>query len=141
MACGRPIELRVDSRVELHFHHADLSPQQEPTPERHKKYAEGYKNYGRITKCEPPRLLSYTWGEQYGETSEVTFELTPQGENVILVLTHRRLDDHESMVSVASGWHTHLGILIDRLHGHDPQPYWTVHDQLEAEYEQRLSQG
>ena len=51
-----------------------------------------------VTRCDPPRVLSYTWGEH----SEVTFELSPQGDDVLLVLTHRRLPDRTAMVMAAA---------------------------------------
>jgi hypothetical protein len=43
------------------------------------------------------------------------------------------------MVSVASGWHTHLGILIDHLNARVPPPFWSTHVRWEAEYEKRLA--
>jgi uncharacterized protein YndB with AHSA1/START domain len=132
-----PMELRVGGRVELNFRNAELSPHVEATPEKYKKWEEGASVHGRITRCSPPRLLSYTWSEPSGE-SEVTFELTPQGEDVLLVLTHRRLGSRATMVNVAGGWHTHLGILIDRLEGRDPRPFWSTFERLEAEYQRRL---
>ena len=132
------MDLRVGGRVELKFRHADLSPHAEPTPDKYKKYEEGASVYGRITRCDPPRLLSYTWDEDSGDDSEVTFELTPRDEDVLLVLTHRRIADRATMVSVASGWHTHLGILEDNLNGSEPRPFWSTQAQLEAEYERRL---
>jgi uncharacterized protein YndB with AHSA1/START domain len=132
-----PMELRVGGRVELNFRNADLSPQVEPTPEKYQSREDGASIHGRITRCDPPRLLSYTWGGTSGE-SEVTFELTPQGEDALLVLTHRRLGNRTAMVSVAGGWHTHLGILIDHLEGREPRPFWSTYARLEAEYESRL---
>jgi uncharacterized protein YndB with AHSA1/START domain len=133
------MELRVGGRVELSFRHADLSPQAETTPDRYRQYENGAGFTGRITACDPPRLLSHTWGEESGEDSEVTFELTPRGENVLLAVTHRRLgDDRATMLSVAGGWHTHLGILVDHLNGREPRPFWSTHALLEAEYEKRL---
>ena len=42
------------------------------------------------------------------------------------------------MVRVASGWHAHVGVLLDRLHGRDPQPFWPTFARLEAAYENRL---
>jgi uncharacterized protein YndB with AHSA1/START domain len=131
-----PMELRVGGRVELSFRNADLTPHVEPTPEKYKQRGEGTV-HGRITRCDAPRLLSYTWGGPSGE-SEVTFELTPQGEDVLLVLTHRRLGNRAAMVSVSGGWHTHLGILIDHLEGREPRPFWSTYGPLEAEYERRL---
>lgn len=41
---------------------------------------------GVVTHEEPPRRLSYTWNDD----SEVTLELEPLGEDVRLLLTHRR---------------------------------------------------
>jgi uncharacterized protein YndB with AHSA1/START domain len=126
-------EPRVGGRVELHFRHRDLSPQAAPVPDKYKRYENGASFTGEVTRCEPPHLLSHTWGDG----SEVTFELTPRGDEVLLVLTHRRLTP-ASMTSVAGGWHTHLDILADHLHGRVPQPFWSAHAQVEAEYERRL---
>jgi len=93
---------------------------------------------GGITRCEPPRLLSHTWVEAWGGAYEVTYELSPRGDEVLLVLTHRRLPT-SSLVSVASGWHTHLGVLLDHLIGRDRQPFWSTHTRLADEYRQRLA--
>jgi uncharacterized protein YndB with AHSA1/START domain len=128
-----PMELRVGGRVELTFHNTDLSAHAEPPPDKYKEY-EGASFCGRVTRCEPPRLLSYTWGDD----SEVTFELSPEGEKVLLVLTHRRLSDRTAMVRFGSGWHAHLAILVDHLGGREPRPFWSTHARLEAEYEKRL---
>lgn len=111
------MDLRVGGRVELSFRHADLSPHAEKIPDKYKQLENGASFTGRITRCEPPRLLSHTWAEGWGGDSEVTFELTPRGKDVLLVVTHRRLGDREAMLSVAGGWHTHLGILADVLNG------------------------
>jgi uncharacterized protein YndB with AHSA1/START domain len=132
-----PMELNVGGRVELTFHHSDLAAQPEPTPEKYRKH-EGRGFEGRITQCEPPRLLGFTWGDCRGEPSEVTFELTPEGPDVVLVLTHRRLGDRAAMVGVGSGWHTHLAFLLDRLEGREPRAFWSTYAHLEAEYERRL---
>jgi uncharacterized protein YndB with AHSA1/START domain len=132
------MELREGGRVELFFRHADLSPKKEPTPDRFKRYDQGHTSHGRIIRCEPPRLLSFMWGEEVGDDSEVTFELSPRGGDTLLVLTHRRLVDRAKMLSVAGGWHTHLGILVDHLNGREPRPFWSAHARIEAEYEKRL---
>jgi uncharacterized protein YndB with AHSA1/START domain len=134
-----PMELHVGGRVELNFRNADLSAHVEQPPEKYRKYADGGPTtHGQITRCAPPRLLSYTWDEDSGVASEVTFELTPQGDDVLLVLTHRRLGDRAMMLSVAGGWHAHLGILLDHLNGREPSPFWSTHARLEAEYDKRL---
>jgi uncharacterized protein YndB with AHSA1/START domain len=136
LAAG-PMDLTIGGRVELTFRNAELAEPAEPPPERYRD-AGCAVVHGRITRCEPPRLLSYTWNHGTERESEVTFELTPQSEEVRLVLTHRRLPDRKGMVGVSSGWHTHLGILIDHLNGRAPRPFWPTLDRLEAEYERRL---
>jgi uncharacterized protein YndB with AHSA1/START domain len=136
LASGQ-MELRGGGRVELQFRNAELTPHAETTPERFKS-AECSAVRGRITRWDPPHLLSYTWGEDPKDSSEVTFELIPQGENVVLELTHRRLPDRTTMVRVAGGWHTHLGILVDYLNDREPLPFWSTYLRLEAEYEKRL---
>lgn len=136
------IEPRVGGEVELRFKHDNLSPKDDPIPEKYKHLKEGTYFTGRVTKYDPPHLLSYTWGEETGDESEVTFELTPEGDEVRLTLTHRRLgDDRDTLISVASGWHTHLGILINRLNEQEPKGFWTVHNRMEKEYEKRLTEN
>lgn len=129
-------ELQVGGRVELVFRHSELS--REASPERYRKY-EGHVSHGRVTRCEPPRILSYTWPEKNDQDSEVTFELTPRDDSVLLVVTHRRLADAAAMVNVASGWHAHLGILIDRLTEHEPRGFWSAHADAEREYKARFA--
>ncbi len=136
LAAGE-MELRVGGKVELKFHHADLSPQVEPIPERYKSMEKGHTLVGRITRCDPPRLLSYTWGDPPGE-SEVSFELTARGAEVLLVLTHRKLADRKEMLSVAGGWHTHLDILVDNLDGRAVRPFWSTHTRIDADYRKRF---
>jgi uncharacterized protein YndB with AHSA1/START domain len=41
--------------------------------------------HGTVTTFEPPRRLAYTW-----DGGQVSFELLPRGEEVLLVLTDRR---------------------------------------------------
>lgn len=138
------MELRVGGRVELIFNNATLTPHEEQIPEKYREYGDESRLYGTITQLEPPRLLSYTWEEPAAEDSEVTFELEPHEEEgtVLLVLTHRRLgSDREILRGVGAGWHTHLGILNDKLRGQEPQPFWAVHMELEKVYGQRLDEA
>jgi uncharacterized protein YndB with AHSA1/START domain len=132
-----PMELRVGGKLEFHFNNSKLAPQAEPTPERFKE-CEGMRSSGRVTRCEPPHLLSFTWGEEQGDESEVTFELADQSGEVLVVLTHHRLPNRSEMIGVASGWHVHVGILIDQLNGREPKPFWSTLERLEREYDKRL---
>jgi uncharacterized protein YndB with AHSA1/START domain len=131
---GGPMQLHVGGTVELQFRHADLSAEKTP-PEKFRKMERGHTLRCRILACDPPRLLSYTWGADSGD---VTFELTPQGRQVLLVVTHRRLD-RGRMASVAAGWHAHLAILADRLDEREPRGFWSTYMRLEADYESRFT--
>ncbi|TKT82575.1 SRPBCC domain-containing protein [Aquamicrobium sp. LC103] len=126
-----PMEPRVGGRVEHLFRHRELSA--EATPERYRKFEDSPALFGEVTQWDPPRLLAYTWPGDDG-ASEVTFELFPEGKDVLMVLTHRRLADEETMVSVASGWDAHLGILVDRLNGVEPRGFWSTHARVEETY-------
>lgn len=136
LAAGE-MEMRLGGSVELHFRHSELSPAAEPTPERYRGQ-DGASFRGTVTRFDPPHVLSYTWAGEPGEDSEVTFELTPRGDGVLLVLTHRRLVDRAMLLSVAGGWHVHLDILADVIAGAEPRPFWSAHAAVEAEYESRL---
>lgn len=137
LAAGE-MELRIGGSVEHVFRNSELTENDEPPPAKYAEYGTESRMHGRITACEPPRLLAYTWGEPSGENSEVRFELSADGDDVLLVLVHSRLPNREEMLSVAGGWHTHLDILVDRLNGRIPPGFWATHTRLEAEYEQRI---
>jgi uncharacterized protein YndB with AHSA1/START domain len=123
----------------LFFHHADLSALPESPPEKYKDLAEGQTVPCRLVRSRPPRLLVWSWMEASGAESEVTFELAPQGDKILLTLTHRNLTTPEEIIGTSGGWHTHLGILADHLDGREPRPFWSTHMAYETEYEQRIA--
>jgi uncharacterized protein YndB with AHSA1/START domain len=127
-------ELRVGGKVQFHFLHSSLTPHKEPIPERFKSMEHGVSFEGVVTRCEPPHVLAYTWGD----AGEVTFELTPQGNDVLLVITDSRKDPAEN-AGAAAGWDAHLGILEDNLNGQTPRPFWSNWLRLEADYEEQLA--
>lgn len=134
------VEPRIGGKVEQRFHHQDLSEKDDSIPEKYKNMEDGSDLVGRVVNWDPPRLLSYTWPEGTGDESIVTFELFPKENNkVLLILTHQKLGgDRNMLIGVAAGWHTHLGILVDRLEGKKPNSFWKIHIKMEKEYEQRL---
>lgn len=121
----------------LVFLNSELAPGEE-TPEEYRKY-EGAEMPARILRWEPPRLLVHSWREEGDTDSEVSFELSEQGDGTRLVLTHRRLPNRAEMVGVAGGWHTHLSLLGDVLAGGDRRPFWSNHAINAAEYEKRIA--
>jgi uncharacterized protein YndB with AHSA1/START domain len=134
-----PMELRPGASFALHFRHADLTPHDEEVPERFAAMKEGMSLPATVIACEPPRLLVHSWGGGT-DASEVTYELSAQGDRVLLVLTHRRLEG-EGMLQVAGGWHTHLDILEARITDRTPPPFWKTHARLERDYAERLAAG
>lgn len=112
------MEVRSGGRVELTMDHGD-----EGLPESVKeKIVDADKVtpvvHGTITRLEPGRALAYTWEDLIGATaavkSEVSFELEPRGDEVLLVLTHRRVDV-KYLPQVLAGWHTLLDVLEMRM--------------------------
>jgi uncharacterized protein YndB with AHSA1/START domain len=130
---GGPMELREGGAMRLSFNHANLTPHEEATPEEYAGKACGGSAPGRVLRCEAPRLLAFTFGD--GETpSEVLIELAPRGSDVLLTLVHSRIADSDSLQGFGSGWHTHLGILVDKLNGRIPKPFWATHAALRKSY-------
>lgn len=137
--CGGKTEPEVGGRVEMHFNNQQLSGEGDiDVPEKYRKYAGPTVFHGEVLAYEPPRLLRHSW-EFEGASSEVTYELTEQDGQVKLVLTHRRLNSREEIISVCGGWHTHLDILVDILEEKTPRPFWKHQSAIEAEYENRVA--
>ncbi len=130
------MEPRAGGSVTLHFDHDSLSSEKAPPPAPFEG-ACGTSSNHQVTVWDPPHSLGITWGGA-DEPSEVSFELTPQQDKVLLVLTHRRLVDRKTRLGVAAGWHSHLTILADRLNGREPQAFWNTFTPLHGEYEKRL---
>jgi len=135
---GGEMELRSGGAVQLEFRNNDLTPGDDAPPAKYADAASLYRMQGRVTACEPPRVLAHTWSEESGSPSEVRFELTPQGDRVLLVITHTRLAGRDAMLSVSAGWHTHLELLRARLAGTEPPAFWRTFNRLEADYDRRL---
>lgn len=137
LAAGE-MDLRLGGAVELVFANNRLTRDDDPPPPKYASEGCEGRQIGHITAIDPPRLLSYTWDAAGPVPSEVSFELSPRGDQVHLTVTHRRLPDRDQILSVAGGWHAHLGILIALLSDTRPEGFWRSHTRLEAEYERRL---
>ena len=123
-------DLRLGGKIRLEFDNCSLSSEK-TTPEKYRDRGMG-KFDGVITRLEPMRALAHTWAWNGGDT-EVTYELTPKGKDVLLTIVHRRLGK-DLTPSVMGGWDVHTGILEDVLNGVEPRPFWSTHGELEKEY-------
>ena len=133
LAAGE-IELKTGGKVELSFDHARIS--HEPTPAKYRDMPMGFT--GKVMRCDPPRLLAFSWMESHGSQSEVTFELAERADKVLLTITHRKLEDRNSLLSVSGGWDVHVGILEDVLTDQSPRGFWSSHEKREQEYAVRF---
>ena len=132
LAAGE-FDLRVGGAIRLEFDNARLGSDAD-TPAKYKERGKGQFE-GKITRLEPMRLLAHTWN--MGGDTEVTYELTPRGKDVLLTVVHRRLAPRDLVVGVMGGWDVHTGILADLLNGVEPRPFWKTHASLESEYAAR----
>jgi len=82
-----------------------------------------YSMEGRITACDPPNVLVWTWPID-GRETRVRFELQSDQDGCLLTLTHSGLNPHGSGAGVRAGWHAHLEGLPDAMEGR-PTPWAT----------------
>jgi uncharacterized protein YndB with AHSA1/START domain len=125
------MEMKVGAPFELVWRNDELnnppSPRPPGRPEEHRMQS-------RITELDPPRKLAFAWDR----SGDVSFELDPKGDEVLLTVIHRRLPDRETLLRVASGWHMHLDVLVARATGKEPEPFWDGWARLHTEYDRRL---
>ncbi|HEY1606361.1 MAG TPA: SRPBCC family protein [Allosphingosinicella sp.] len=125
------MEPAVGAPFELVWRNDDLT---DPPGERPEGFGAEHRMKSRILEIEPPRRLTFAWEG----SGDVTFELEPQGEEVLLTLVHRRLPNRGALLGVSSGWHAHLDLLAARARGEEPAPFWDEVRRLRSEYENRL---
>jgi uncharacterized protein YndB with AHSA1/START domain len=95
---------------------------------------------GQVLRCDPPRLLSYTFSDRLTEEanrerpSRVTFEIEPMGSVVKLTLTH---DDFEPgskvLKGVSRGWPGILSSLKSLLESDKPLVLDVTHFECTAQ--------
>jgi uncharacterized protein YndB with AHSA1/START domain len=130
LAAGE-MEMRVGAPVELVWRNEELT---DPPGQRPAGFNEEHRMHSRIIELDPPRKLAIAWGA----SGEVSFELDPQGDEVLLTLIHRRLPDRKTMLNVGAGWHMHLDILVARATGKTPEAFWDGWSRLRKEYDRRI---
>lgn len=131
-----PTDARVGGRIGLTMDHDRLSDRDVPTPERYRPYI-GQSWSERITRCEPPNVLAFTW--ENGDAGEVTFELEDAGnDRTRLVLTHTGLRGPSDALEFGGGWHSHLAVLERRIRGEAVEDFWALHAQAEAQMAEML---
>ena len=130
LAAGQ-MELKVGAPFEFVWRNNELT---NPSGRRPEGFGDEHRMQSRITEVDPPRKLTFTWQG----SGDVTFELEPKGDEVLLTVTHRRLPSRETLLKVGPGWHMHLDVLVARATGKEPEPFWDGWTRLQKEYEQRM---
>ena len=136
LAAGE-FDLRVGGKIELLFDNSRLTDEAPPAGARG---AAPHRAEGVITRLEPMRLLAHTWSWE-GGASEVTYELSPRGKDVLLTIRHKLPDDAELRTAVGGGWAAHVGILEDRLNGAKPRPFYSTHAREMKDFEKGLAEA
>ncbi len=127
------MELRAGAQFELVWHNDELT---DPPGRKPDGFGAEHRMQSRIVEVEPPHRLVFTWGER----GEVTFELEPRGDKVLLSVLHRGISDRTNLLMIGAGWHAHLDILVARANGQTPPlPYWDGWTRLRGEYARRVS--
>lgn len=130
LAAG-PMEMKVGAPFELVWRNDELT---DPPGQRPPGFGDEHRMQSRITELDPPRKLAFAWQG----SGDVSFELEPRGDHVLLTVIHRRLPDRATLLKVGAGWHMHLDILVARATGKKPAPFWEGWSRLQKEYDKRM---
>lgn len=125
------MELKVGAPFELVWRNDELT---DPPGMRPPEFSDEMRMDSRIIELDPPRRLTIAWGA----SSDVTFDLTPKGSDVLLTVLHRRLPDRATKLMVGAGWHMHLDILAALMRGTKPDPYWDGWSRLKDQYDELI---
>ncbi|MGV6820807.1 MAG: hypothetical protein ACWA5T_09975 [Parvularcula sp.] len=131
--CGGDDVRRTGETIKFVFSHKDLTPHEEVIPEKYKDMDDGISFDVDVTACEPPHRLVIWWPSPEGN-NEIEFRLKEIDGKVILELFQRGEIPVEHFLGSCAGWHTHLGLMVDKMGGVSPQPFWTTHEALYLEY-------
>jgi uncharacterized protein YndB with AHSA1/START domain len=88
----------------------------------------------RLTEVEAPHKLRFSWPD----VGDVTMELEPDGDDVVLTLTHQGCSDRAMKLMIGAGWHVHLDILAARLRDTAAPSFWSTWQALRGDYDRRL---
>jgi len=129
LASGK-MEPRKGAAFSLTWRNDELT---DPPGQRPDGFGTEHSMESRVVEIDAPRKLVFTWGD-----GEVTFELAPKGNDVLLTVTHTRISDRRNKVMVGAGWHMHLDVLAAKLGGGKSAPFWDGWSRLEKEYDKRV---
>lgn len=130
LAAGE-MSLRAGAPFQLTWRNDELT---RPSGQRPAGFGEEHQMESQIIEVDPPHKLVFAWSN----SGQVSIELEADGDQVLLTLIHRRLPNRNMTLMVGAGWHAHLDILVARVRGAEPPPFWDGWTQLRQEYERRV---
>ena len=125
------MEQMVGAPVDLVWRNDELT---DPPGARPEGFGDEHRMTCEVTAIDAPRLLSISWGS----TGGVTFTLDEQGDEVLLTIVHKRIEDPEVLLNVSAGWHAHLDVLEARARETPAAPHWDNWTRLREVYAERL---
>ena len=129
--CAGKMELKDGAPFEWVWRNDELTS---PAGDRPEGFDEEKRMQGRITEIHAPYRLAYDWPG----VGHVTFDLEPQGKDVLLTVTHTRIPDRRTTLGVSAGWHAHLDLLAVRMAGQKAEPFWDTMVRLRKAYDKRI---
>lgn len=125
------MDLAPGAQFELVWRNDDLSDQDDTRPQG---FPAEQRMASHVIAVDPMRLLTIAWGK-----GDVTFQLAPRGDRVLLTITHRGLDDASARSMIAAGWHMHLNILAARMADQPAASFWAGWSRLRDHYQAAIS--
>jgi uncharacterized protein YndB with AHSA1/START domain len=125
------MELKVGSEFQLTWRNSELGVELGTRPA---DKSEEHTETMRVTACEPPRKLAYTFGSH----GEVSYELKPAGDKVLLTLIHKNAPNRGTLLGVSAGWHAHLDVLVAVVSGTKAKPFWDNLAAIKPVYDKRI---
>ena len=122
------MEMKVGAPFTLTWRNDELT---DPPGARPEGFSTEHSMQSRIIALDPPRKLAFSWGS----SGDVTFELEPRSNGVLLTVTHRGLTERPSRLMIGAGWHAHLDILVALASDTKPSPFWDDWSKLRQEYD------
>ena len=127
-------------KIDFTFQHQNLTPHDETYPEKYKEIEDGIEYQVEVIACEAPVYMAWYWPAEDGMNVKIEITLKPEGDQVRLILVQHGDVSADHLIGSSAGWHVHLGIMIDKLSGETPKPFWREHEAKCAEYEARFKE-
>src|SRR3546814_7463888 len=103
LAGGDDVQPRAGTSLELVWRNDELT---DPPGKHPDGFADEQRMQSRVIECDPPRRLAFTWDGD----SDVTIDLEPRGNEVLLTVAHRHLGSRNRVLMHSAGWHAHLDL-------------------------------